>query len=359
MVDVAVVGAGILGAALAEALTRRGAAVTVIDAAEPGSGTSGSSLAWLNANHKLPRHYHDLNVRGIASWRELAAGEPWHVPTGSLTWAGPGELDDRLRRLRDWGYPVEELTAGRAAVLEPALRVPDDAQVAFFPGEAFVYGDQAVQALLTRARERGARLVVTGGDVSFEARGSRVAAVRLPGGERLHADVYVSCAGWRIPRLLEPLGASVPLVPAEEPGSPAPCLVTRAFGAVPVGRVVNAPGLSLRPVRGGVQLEAGDTDDGEVVLARARELIAGFEPREAQHRVCVRPLPVDGHPLVGWLPGLENAYVSVTHSGMTLGPLLGELAAREIVAGQPGDDLGPYRPGRPLHDPERWVTAPP
>ncbi|GAA0495896.1 hypothetical protein Ade02nite_17960 [Paractinoplanes deccanensis] len=57
------------------------------------------------------------------------------------------------------------------------------------------------------------------------------------------------------PRLLEPLGATVPLVDPGAPGSAAPCLVTRTAGAVPVGRVVNAPGLSLRPVRGGVQLE--------------------------------------------------------------------------------------------------------
>jgi glycine/D-amino acid oxidase-like deaminating enzyme len=52
VVHVAVVGARIIGAAL----VRRGADVTVLDATEPGSGTSGSSLAWLNSNQKLPRH---------------------------------------------------------------------------------------------------------------------------------------------------------------------------------------------------------------------------------------------------------------------------------------------------------------
>src|SRR4051812_18233310 len=63
VVHVAVVGAGIIGVTLADALVRRGASVTVLDADQPGSGTSGSSLAWLNANQKLPRHYHDLSVR--------------------------------------------------------------------------------------------------------------------------------------------------------------------------------------------------------------------------------------------------------------------------------------------------------
>ena len=367
MVHVAVVGAGIIGAALADALARGGAAVTVLDAGRPGTGTSGSSLAWLNANQKLPRHYHDLSVRGIAAWRELAEelGRPsWYVPTGSLTWAvtdaDADALGGRLARLRGWDYPAEELTAARVAALEPALRVPPGARAAFFAGEGFVHGDLAVEALLARAASAGARLIVTGGDVSLDVRGDRVAAVRLPGGERVVADLVVCCAGWRTPHLLEPLGVRVPLTPGDTPGSAAPCLVTRTTGGTPISRVVNAPGLSLRPARRGVQLESGETNHhvdvhtapaeldrhGAALLGRAGEIVAGFVPGAATHRVCVRPLPADGHPIVGRLPQLANAYVSVTHSGMTLGPVLARLAAAEILRDVPGDDLAPYRPTR-------------
>ncbi|MBM2620279.1 FAD-binding oxidoreductase [Actinoplanes sp. LDG1-06] len=335
MVHVAVVGAGIIGAALADALVRRGATVTVIDASEPGSGTSGSSLAWLNANQKLPRDYHDFSVRAMAEWRSLG-DHSWYAPTGSLA-TGAG---DRLDRLREWGYPVEELTTARAAELEPALSV---AATAFFPSEAFVYGNEAVEALLRRA---SVRPLVTGGDVAFDVRGSRVSAVRLPDGARLRADLYVSCAGARTPALLEPVGVTVPL----DAGPAAPCLVTRAYGTVPVRRVVNTPSLSLRPVRNGVQLEAGDLDtspDGvATLLDRARELIRGFTPASTRHRVCVRPLPADGHPIADRLPGLDNAYVTVTHSGMTLGPLLGRLVATELVDATVLDDLKPYRLSR-------------
>src|SRR4051812_38494919 len=171
---------------MANRLAYRGASVTVVDSLEPGSGTSGTSLAWLNSNQKLPRQYHDLSVLGMNEWRDLADhfGQPsWYVPTGSLTWADTNPertaLGGRIERLRAWGYPAEELTIRQAVSLEPSLRVPAAAYVAYFAGEAFVHGDQAVDALLGRAQAAGARLIVSGGDVVLEEKGSRVMAIRL------------------------------------------------------------------------------------------------------------------------------------------------------------------------------------
>jgi glycine/D-amino acid oxidase-like deaminating enzyme len=52
-----VIGAGVVGAAVAAALTRRGAEVTVLDAGLPGTGTTATSYAWVNANNKDPLPY--------------------------------------------------------------------------------------------------------------------------------------------------------------------------------------------------------------------------------------------------------------------------------------------------------------
>jgi glycine/D-amino acid oxidase-like deaminating enzyme len=45
---------------------------------------------------------------------------------------------------------------------------------------------------------------------------------------------------------------------------------------------------------------------------------------------------------VGWLPGLPNIYVAVTHSGITLAPELARLIAADIL-GDGSEELGPYR----------------
>ncbi len=88
---IAVIGAGVLGLAVAQSLSRRGAQVTVFDKSLPGSGTSQVSYAWVNANGKEPGHYHELNARAINEHKRWQASHPalprWLLETGSLEWA--------------------------------------------------------------------------------------------------------------------------------------------------------------------------------------------------------------------------------------------------------------------------------
>jgi glycine/D-amino acid oxidase-like deaminating enzyme len=369
MTQIAIVGAGIIGAATADRLCRSGARVTLVDARQPGHGASGTSLAWLNSNNKQPRHYHDLSVQAIAEWRRLAedlGGPDWYAPTGSIAWAatddGRSDLAERVARLRDWGYPAAELTAAELARLEPRLRLPADADAAYFPAEGFLYGGPAVQTLVARA-QAGDATVVTGTAVTaVESHGTAVTGIVLADGRRITADAYVFCAGAATPGLLAGPGVTIHLEPADAPGSPAPCLVAHAgTGAALIRRVVQSPDLSMRPLPGpGLYLEAGDVNGTvDVHLApaalerrvadlveRAAAVLPGLPGRaEASGRICVRPLPIDGKPIVGWLPTLTNAYLIVTHSGMTLGALLGRLATAELL-GTPQPVLDPYRPTR-------------
>ena len=63
-------------------------------------------------------------------------------------------------------------------------------------------------------------------------------------------------------------------------------------------------------------------------------------------RVGVRPMPADRHTIAGRIPGLDNAWVIATHSGVTLGPLLGRLLSDEILGGVSHATLAPFRPER-------------
>ena len=369
MDHIAVVGAGIIGAATADRLCRAGARVTLLDAGPPGHGASGTSLAWLNSGNKDPRGYHDLSVRGIAEWGRLAGefGTPsWYVPTGSIAWAATddarADLARRVARLRGRDYPAAELTAAELAELEPHLRLPAGAHAAFFPAEGFLYGGPAAQALVARAQAGGAE-VRTGVPVTaVDSDGAAVTGLRLAGGDRVAADAYVFCAGAATPDLLAGIGVTVALEPGAAPGSPAPCLVAHAAtGTDLLRRVVQSAGLSMRPLSPpGLYLEAGDLNaDVDVhtgpaavdrhvaeLLGRAAAVLPALDRHgPADGRICVRPLPVDGLPIVGRLPAAGNAYLVVTHSGMTLGALLGRLVAAELL-GEPQPELAPYRPDR-------------
>ncbi|MBV9006000.1 MAG: FAD-binding oxidoreductase, partial [Solirubrobacterales bacterium] len=70
---IAVIGAGIVGVHVAAGLARRGADVTLIDAAEPGGGTTSGSFAWIDASHPGIADYLELRLLGIRGWRRQAA----------------------------------------------------------------------------------------------------------------------------------------------------------------------------------------------------------------------------------------------------------------------------------------------
>jgi glycine/D-amino acid oxidase-like deaminating enzyme len=44
-----------------------------------------------------------------------------------------------------------------------------------------------------------------------------------------------------------------------------------------------------------------------------------------------RPMPKDRHPVIGRIENVPDAYLAVTHSGVTLAPILGRIAAIEIM----------------------------
>ena len=370
----AVIGAGVLGVCVAARLAEAGIAVTLLEQARPGHAATRSSFAWLNANDKAPRAYHDLNHAGMRAWAALAeslGGAAWYRPAGNIEWAenapGRARLAARVRRLAGWGYPARLIGAAEAAGLEPSLRLPPSvAEVAWFPGEGYLLTGPLVSQLAGRAVQLGATLLTgqPGRVTGLDTTGGAVRAVRTAAGQVIPVDAVVCCAGRWVPDLAALAGAAcpVPLVPWAAPGATAPGLVVQAGPVTPAApaRVVHAPRVYLRPHAGGlVHLEAPDaavdlhTPEADLrrwageLLRRARRVAGGLDGASvAGYRVCVRPMPADGRSIVGWLPGAGGVYVAVTHSGVTLGAHLAELITAELATGTAPAELTPYRPGR-------------
>jgi len=369
-----VIGAGVLGVCVAARLAEAGIGVTLLEQDRPGHAATRSSFAWLNANDKAPRAYHDLNHAGMRAWAALSArlgGARWYRPAGNIEWAedapGRAQLAARVRRLAGWGYPARLIGAAEAAELEPSLRLPASVtEAAWFPGEGYLLTEPLVGQLARLAARCGATLLAgePGRVTGLDTAGGAVRAVRTAAGQVIPADVVVCCAGRWVPDLAARAGAAapVPLVPWAEPGAAAPGLVVQAGPVTPPGpaRVVHAPRVYLRPQAGGlVHLEAPDAAvdlhtpvadlrrwAGEL-LRRAHRVVRGLGGASvAGYRVCVRPMPADGRSIVGWLPGATGMYVAVTHSGVTLAAHLAELIAAELVSGTAAAELAPYRPGR-------------
>lgn len=369
-----VIGGGVIGVSTAFRLAQAGAQVTLLEKGRLASGTSSTSFAWMNSNNKAPIEYHRLNVGGMSEHVALAeelGRAPWLHNDGNVIWEDPalpgtsepvvpvrGEAFARkMRRLGEWGYPVEMLTPAELAAIHPDIRVHDGIeQVAYFPTEGWIDVPQLV-ATLARAAERHGADIQTGQEVVEIIReGDWVVGVRTAAGDLISADVVVSCAGRWTDQVTALTGMAIPMAPTL-----GLLAITRPV-ATTLRSLVHTTAVNIRPDGGSrVMIASYGHDDlltpdtseetlyryaGEI-LDRAAKILPALEGGEIESiRLGTRSMPQDHYPVVGPVSGLEGFYVIATHSGVTMGPFLGRLAAREILTGTIDERLHPYRPGR-------------
>ena len=367
---VVIVGAGILGASIAYHLTLHGVQVTLVDAGRPGEGATRVAFAWLNAYGKAPFSYYDLNRRSIDMWAGFARRLGVHVTWGGeLRWAatdaGAAALAAQAEALQAWGYPTRILDEGEVRELEPDLRFDAFTAASYTYSDGHVDTLAVMRACLAAAQENGAVLragaPVTGVEIERSRSGTARAVGVHIGEESVPCDAVALAGGADMPALAEMAGLRVPHY--------------HTFGATLLTRplpplfrhiaVLHSPRerLPLINVRqlpdGAVMVQSGSPDntreadrgvtDEEVaqIAADARVVMPMLRPIEiAEVRRGRRPIPQDGRSILGFAPEVGNVYVATTHSGITLTPLIGTLAAIEIAHGARVEMLAPFRPER-------------
>jgi glycine/D-amino acid oxidase-like deaminating enzyme len=349
---VAVIGAGIIGASVAWHLSRAGCAVTLIDAGDGGGLATPCSFAWINASWGNPEFYFHFRRRSMQTWKRLEAevagiSVDW---CGSLTWdLSPDELADYAEQHGRWGYDLRWVDRAAMAAVEPNLRTPPD-QALHVVEEGMVEPIAAARAMIEGAVANGAR-VLTGTSVAkIILRNGRAVGLQTDAGTVIETDEIVVAAGENTAKLLS--GAGVELRMSAPPG-----LIMHS--TISEKRLLNglviAPDLHVRQTKEGRLIAGSDFAGGDPqgrpgemardLFDRVRAMVKGAEQLDLDFfTVGRRPTPADGFPAIGRVG--EGIYVTVLHSGVTLAPIVGELAAREIASGERDPDLAPYDPRR-------------
>lgn len=360
-----VIGAGVVGSAIAYRLAAQGASVVLLEAGRVGGGTSFTSGARVNSSDKTPREYHEFNVRGMKAHldlREEFGGAPWLHVHGRVQWLAPGEPQAKqkttVERLQSWGYPVEEISLDDLREMEPDINpdTVDGAPIMHYPDEASLDTAVFCSAMVRGAIRRGAVLREHCRVDDLEVRGGRVQAVQTADGERIEGDVVINCAGRWADTVAKDPSLNIPLAPTVG------FIVYTPPVAVSVGRLIHSPAVRLRPDGAGrlmLRIEAMDkrvaADEATSptmpqaveIMNRAIELIprlAGVSAEAA--RIAIRPRPSDGQSAIGFLPQLDNCYLVVTHSGVTLSALMAHVVADEVLHKRPHHELDRFRPAR-------------
>lgn len=347
-----VIGAGIVGASIGYHLARRGAEVTIIDRIGVAAGATGSSFAWINAHHFKSEAYHRFRYQSLAEYHRLerelegGLGIAW---CGALSFDAVGDaFDKRIERFRALGYPAEVVSHNRFNDLEPGYGYPPG-RALHLALEAAVDPNQACRALIDGAVRNGAQTLF-GSDVEAVRQDGRGVIGIETGYGNIDASRVVVAAGVGAEAVLRRAGVLLPM--ANRPGvllhsKPVPKVLNHVIWGDRIHVKQQADG---RLVIGEVFSEGRDDLDpgmiAERMLVEARRHLPDVDVRIDRTTIGLRPIPKDGMPVVGSIENVAGLYVAVMHSGVTLAPIIGRMAAEELLDGVRFEALEPYRPAR-------------
>lgn len=170
------------------------------------------------------------------------------------------------------------------------------------------------------------------------------------------ADTVILATGTGTAALLAPLGVALPML--QRPGlllrtRPAPPMIRHLLIGPQIEVRQDAEGRLLAPTAGGHQ---GDATEAVTTLpaASAHDALVHLRhhlpqaPDWAEVRLAHRPVPGDGLPLIGPVPGHPGLFMAVMHSGVTLAAVTAEMLAAEVAEQDTYPALAPFRPARLL-----------
>jgi len=361
---VVIVGAGIVGAACADAFTREGFAVTLVDAAAPGSGATAAGMGHLvamddsEAQFALTRYSQQL-------WEEVAPELPAsgeYERTGTLWIAADqeemAEVERKQRFYDQHGVPAQVLSAPELAQEETNLR-PGLAGGLLVPSDAVVYPPCVAQWLLQRAQQRGAAVQLGRRVIAIQGK-----AIRFENGESIGADLVINAAGSLAPRLTPSLDIRPRkghlVITGRYPGFVRHQLIELGYLKSAHALDTDSVAFNAQPRKTGQVLlgssrQFGDEtpDVNPLILQRMIRRAIEYMPAIGQLsglRVWTgfRAATHDKLPLIGPIPDQEGLYVAAGHEGLGITTSLGtaRLLVDQVLGRPSAIPKEPYLPTR-------------
>ena len=374
--DVLVVGAGIVGCSVAHALAGKGFAVVLTDAGAVGRGTTSTSFSWVNATSKVNDDvYFHFNAKSVRLYHDMV--EEWGEEntgihqTGMITWsidsdtARVKELRQNAELFNRWDYPTVWVDHKELAQLEPKISFEDTVQGYYVEEDCWIDTDLFLQFLTRQLHAAGSQVVEFCEVLELIAtEGGKILGVETTKG-RVTCGSVVLATGVDSPDVLTkltghegftsrfPIRQAPGLLVLTPPGEPA--LVHRVIYSS------HSSGLHVRDAGQGRLLVAADDTDGlvsenksrdtthraaKLLLDRTAQLIPDCRGAElldqSQIKIGIRGVPNDGRSIAGPALSADGLYLAITHSGVTLAPILGQLIASCIETGVAPKQLIPF-----------------
>jgi D-hydroxyproline dehydrogenase subunit beta len=362
--DVAIIGAGIVGAACADVFAERGLRVVVVDRDVVGSGATAAGMGHIvvmddsDAQFALTNYSQKL-------WHELRSELPDNVEyeqPGTIWVAADDEEMAEVLRKREYyqkrGVAVSVLDQQQLKEAEPNLR-EGLAGGLLVPGDGVLYPPSAARFLMTRAQQRGAKLKL-GISVAQIAE----QRVRLSDHQEIAAEIIVNAAGASAADLTPAIGIKKRkghlVITDRYPGFLRHQLVELGYlkSAHSVAR--DSVAFNVQPRRTGQILIGSSRQYGaehkevdQIMLSnmirRAEEYMPGLGSMSAV-RVWTgfRAATPDKLPLIGPCPGYPSLWLATGHEGLGITTSLGtaRILVDQVTGARTAISSEPYLPSR-------------
>ncbi|MEK6409631.1 MAG: N-methyl-L-tryptophan oxidase [Acidobacteriota bacterium] len=381
--DLAIVGAGVMGAAAACELAREGASVALIDQ----SSLPNPRAASVDHSKVFRFAYPDplyvkLAVDALERWRELEAqtGTRLLTNTGALLLGKrqPSFESECYEALRSLGLESERLNSQEVIARFPQFNASAFAYGVYDPSGAILHAETAMRALIDLATRR--RVAIIEGERVVEvkqASESRISIFAESGREIVSERAMIASGPWSrrlLPFLEDKLTTTRQEIAYFEPGNAISAgsshsLLSFEPGSFPIFLelesgfygfpIHHAGSMKIANHHKGAEVDPDSAEDhaGEDFIESCRAFFSEFIPgladaRVREARVCVYNNTPDDDFIIDWHPQLEGVLVVTGFSGhgFKFGPTIGRIATELLMNGRTSFDIRRFELSR-LGDP--------
>ncbi|MCM2423957.1 FAD-dependent oxidoreductase [Streptomyces sp. RKAG293] len=216
---VVIIGAGVVGAALADELSAAGwTDITVVDQgplpATGGSSSHAPGLVFQTNSSKTMTELARYTVEKLCSLD--VDGQPCFLQVGGLEVATTADRLTELHRrhgwITAWGVEARLLSPEECVELHPLVDPSRVLGGLLVPTDGLAKSVLAVEAQIRQAKERGVRFLARHEVLDVLQSDGRVSGVRTDQSE-IPADIVVCCAGIWGPKIARMVGMNLPLTP--------------------------------------------------------------------------------------------------------------------------------------------------
>ena len=341
--DVVIIGAGVIGSAIAYQLTRAGFKVVLVDKGEPADETSGACDGLVFCQSKKPGIHLQMAIESKKIFDGLVGQLPFDMEYentgGMVTIESEAEylaMEQYVEQQRAGGLDVTLLDAKTAHEMEPAL-ADSVVGAAYSPMDGQINPLTLNLGLAFGAKQLGATLLMREPVTAVLCDGGKVKGVKTDK-RTISAPLVVNAAGIYAPEIAQMVGLHLPIKPrrgqllitAPVPKMISTCMISASYIAAKFD-----PSLAAEAARA-VSLE--QTVTGSLLLGSTREFV-GYDRNTTAEGIAriaenasrvlpglkkiqivramagLRPYTPDGLPILGFVDQVEGFVMAAGHEG--------------------------------------------